>query len=138
MVGIGLFWLSLFAIIFFIIEMLFKAIASFFEGLGDAMEALLPVTVYSAIVAAGFYAIYFIIQGVRTSGVFLTAVALIIIMFVMYIAVYTVGVAGFLALEILIYVLAGLAIISEWGSILAENIYYFFVEKIHSVIEKQR
>lgn len=140
MIAVVLFWSSLFAIIFFLLGTIFKALTAVFYGLLDSVVTTIAYAILGGFGVAVLYVLYLIAEGIRTDGI--GSVIGTIIMFVIVIGLVfgLIGGLGVALLEIAYNIAVTLLVALEFvllkGSEGCEKAYMFFLQKIVSRIDK--
>lgn len=140
MVAFVIFWSAAFAIIFFILGIFFKALASAFNALMASLGGILAIGGLAGLAGIALYLLYAIIDGIIKEGFW--SVIGTIVMFVILIGIVgaIIGGLGALILEIVVmvvgYALVIISAVLEWAADLCERSYAKFLKAIISRLDK--
>lgn len=140
MATLVIFWSATFAIIFFILGIFFKGLASAFNALMTSIGGVLAVGGLAGLAGIALYLLYAIIDGIIKDG-FWSVVGTIFLLFIL------IGLVGALigglgaaileiAVTIAIYALTILSAFLEWAANLCERSYAKFLKAIISRLDK--
>ena len=135
-----IFWSAIFAIIFFVLGIFFKALASAFNALLTSLGDVLAIGGLAGGAGVILYLLYAIIDGIIKEG-FWSVVGEIVLIFIgICMMVAFTGGLGALILEIVVvvvrYVLTIVSEILEWAADLCERKYVKFLKAIISRLDK--
>lgn len=125
MVAFVMFWAALFAMSFFVVGTLFKALASAFQALLNFAFTMVAYVIFFCVVVLGASAFYEIVDGIVTGNL---KTAITNILFVVVLCVILFGLLGWLGAVILELAMVAIDVASRFVS--------FVLEGIASVCEK--
>lgn len=140
MVTFAIFWLAIFAIIFFVLGVIFKALASALYALLDSMSKILAVGGLAGLTGVALYLLYAIIDGIIKDG-FWSVVGMIVI-FLIVLGSFGAIMEGFGALllkmvvEAALFALDIISRILEWLAMTCEKKYAKFLTAIINQLDK--
>lgn len=140
MVAFVIFWSAAFVIIFFILGIFFKALASAFNALMSSIGEILAVGGLAGLAGVALYLLYAIIDGIIKEG-FWSVIGTIVMLFIVIGIVGAIaGGLGALILEIVVmvvgYALMIISAVLEWAADLCERSYAKFLKAIISRLDK--
>ncbi len=140
MVAFVIFWSAAFAIIFFILGIFFKALASAFNALMASIGGVLAIGGLAGLAGIALYLLYAIIDGIIKNGFWSVIGTIVMLVIVIGIVGAIVGGLGELILEIVVmvvgYALMIISAVLEWAADLCERSYAKFLKAIISRLDK--
>ena len=140
MVAFVIFWSAAFAIIFFILGIFFKALASAFNALMASIGGVLAIGGLAGLAGIALYLLYAIIDGIIKNGFWSVIGTIVMLVIVIGIVGAIVGGLGELILEIVVmvvgYALMIISAVLEWVADLCERLYAKFLKAIISRLDK--
>lgn len=140
MVAFVIFWSAAFAIIFFILGIFFKALASAFNALMASIGGVLAIGGLAGLAGIALYLLYAIIDGIIKNGFWSVIGTIVMLVIVIGIVGAIVGGLGELILEIVVmvvgYALMIISAVLEWAADLCERLYAKFLKAIISRVDK--
>ena len=140
MVAFVIFWSAAFAIIFFILGIFFKALASAFNALMASIGGILAIGGLAGLAGIALYLLYAIIDGIIKEGFWSVIGAIVMFVILIGIVGAIVGGLGALILEIVVmvvgYALMIISAVLEWAADLCERSYAKFLKAIISRLDK--
>lgn len=140
MVAFVIFWSAAFAIIFFILGIFFKALASAFNALMASIGGVLAIGGLAGLAGIALYLLYAIIDGIIKNGFWSVIGTIVMLVIVIGIVGAIVGGLGELILEIVVmvvgYALMIISAVLEWAADLCERLYAKFLKAIISRLDK--
>lgn len=140
MVAFVIFWSAAFAIIFFILGIFFKALASAFNALMASLGGILAIGGLAGLAGIALYLLYAIIDGIIKDGFWSVIGTIVMLVIVIGIVGAIVGGLGALILEIVVvvvgYALMIISAVLEWAADLCERSYAKFLKAIISRLDK--
>jgi len=140
LVAFVIFWSAAFAIIFFVLGIFFKALASAFNALMASLGGILAIGGLAGLAGIALYLLYAIIDGIIKEG-FWSVIGTIVMFFILIgIVGAIVGGLGAMILEIVVmvvgYALVIVSAVLEWAADLCERSYAKFLKAIISRLDK--
>ena len=135
-----IFWAAVFAIIFFLVGVVCKGLASVFNGAVETITFVGAISLLGGLAAVALYLIYAIVNGIITEG-FMSVLGTIF-MFFLYIGIISllIGWLGTIIVEIVAYVVTlVMGIVSgilEFAADACERAYGYFLNAIIKQLEK--
>ena len=140
MVAFVIFWSAAFAIIFFILGIFFKALASAFNALMASIGGVLAIGGLAGLAGIALYLLYAIIDGIIKNRFWSVIGTIVMLVIVIGIVGAIVGGLGELILEIVVmvvgYALMIISAVLEWAADLCERLYAKFLKAIISRLDK--
>lgn len=140
MVAFVIFWSAAFAIIFFILGIFFKALASAFNALMASLGGILAIGGLAGLAGIALYLLYAIIDGIIKEGFWSVIGTIVMFVILIGIVVAIIGELGALILEIVVmvvgYALVIISAVLEWAADLCEKSYAKFLKAIISRLDK--
>lgn len=140
MVAFVIFWSATFAIIFFVLGIFFKALASAFNALLTSLGGVLAIGGLAGGAGVVLYLLYAIIDGIIKEGFWSVVGEIVLIFIVIGIIGALIGGLGAIILEIVVvvvgYALTIVSAILEWAADLCERKYAKFLKAIISRLDK--
>ncbi|WP_031547769.1 hypothetical protein [Oribacterium sp. FC2011] len=140
MVAFGIFWCAAFAILFFILGVIFKALASAFNALLTTLVNLIALGVLVGLVELAIYMLCSTIQGIITEGFFAVLGSFLMFAVALVIFIVLVGGLGFMIFGLmvsLVSLLAGaVSSILDWIAETCEKQYARMLKSLINRIDK--
>ena len=140
MVAFVIFWSAVFAVIFFILGIIFKGLASAFNALLTSIGSILAVGFLTGFALVALYLLYIITDGIITKG--FSAVLGWIVLFIIDVAIVgaLVGGLGALLLNIVVviaeYILLAVSCVLEKAAAICETMYAKSLSAIFNRLDK--
>lgn len=140
MVAFVIFWSAAFAIIFFVLGIIFKGLTSAFNALLSSIGGVLAIGGLAALAGIALYLLYGIIDGIIREGFWSVVGTIIMFIIVLGIVGAIIGGLGAMILEIAVmiaaYVLMIVSSILEGAAALCEKAYAKFLTAIIKQLDK--
>lgn len=140
MVAFVIFWSAAFAIIFYVLGIFFKALASTFNALLTSLGGLIAIGGLTGLATLALYLLYAIIDGIIKEGFWSVVGEIILIVIVIGIVGAIIGGLGAVILEIAVmivgFILEVVSAVLEWAADLCERIYAKFLKAIIGRLDK--
>lgn len=140
MVAFVIFWSAAFAIIFFMLGIFFKGLASAFNALLSSLGSVLAIGGLAALAGIALFLLYGIIDGIIKDGFWSVVGTIIMFLIVLGIVGAIIGGLGAMILEIVVvvvgYALVIISAVLEWAADLCERAYAKFLKAIISRLDK--
>lgn len=140
MVAFVIFWAAFFALVFFVLGIIFKALASVFNALMYSIGKALVIGGLAALAAIVLYLLYAIVDGIVKSGLLsvIGAIVLLVVVFGILGALFVKLGAVLLELVITValYVLDAVSGALEWLAVGCESGYIKFLRIIINRLDK--
>lgn len=140
MVAFVIFWSATFAIIFFILGIIFKALASAFNALLASIGGVLAIGGLAGLAGIALYLLYAIIDGIIKEGFWSVVGTIVMFFIVLGIFGAIIGGLGAVLLEIIVsvavFVLEIISGILEWLAMTCEKGYAKFLTAIIKRLDK--
>lgn len=140
MVAFVIFWSAAFAIIFFVLGVFFKALASIFNALLTSIGGILAIGGLTGLAGIGLYLLYAIIDGIIKEGFWSVVGMIVLFLVVIGIIGAIVGGLGAALLELIVVVAEAILFfisgILEWLAATCERAYTKFLTAIIKRLDK--
>lgn len=140
MVAIAIFWAAVMAILFFLIGIVFKGLASVFNALLSSIGTTVVIGGCGLLAFLALYAIYGIVDGIITGGIWDTLGMIVLLVIEIGIVVALLGGLGSVIIGVIItvatFVLEIVSGILEGAAALSEKAYSHFLLVIVKRLEK--
>lgn len=137
---ITIFWSAVFAIIFFILGIVIKALSAAINSLMTSVAGLVALSGLAGLVGVALYLVYAIIDGVIKKGIWYTIGMIVLFIIVISILIVIVGGVGSILLELVVVIAAAalnvLSIVLEWLEEFCEDAYDSSLSSIIKCINK--
>lgn len=140
MASFVIFWSAIFAIIFFVLGIIFKALASAFNSLLTSLGIILAIGGLTSLVGIGLFLMYAIVDGITKEG-FKSVIGILVMMIVDIVILIAIVVglgAGLFRIIVAIgrFVLSIISNILEFFAVIFENEYAKFLKAIINRLDK--
>ena len=140
MVAFVIFWSAAFAIIFFVLGVFFKALASIFNALLTSIGGIFAIGGLAGLAGIGLYLLYAIIDGIIKEGFWSVVGVIVLLLVEIGIIGAIVGGLGAALLELIVVVAEAILLfisgILEWLAATCERAYAKFLTAIIKRLDK--